>query len=83
MSEKKPVNGYFIRCVVCNDTLAKHYQTVGTCSECSYIINKASNPRYIAEDNAYVENKLWKNPMGGELFSEDVEMDYNGSSDDY
>ena len=79
---KKFSNGFYFRCVSCNDSLDTHYQRVGLCSICNRIVNKASNPDYIEEDNTFVEHMLWKNPMDGGMLGEDVEMDYQGTKYD-
>ena len=77
-------NGFYFRCVSCNDTLTNEYHSVGLCSKCNYIVRKASNPEYIEEDNTFVEHILWRNPMDGSLGGEDVENTYQGGcNEDY
>lgn len=77
-------HGFHFRCECCNAFLNPQYQVIGLCSICNRITRKAATPEYIAEDNAFVEHILWRNPMDGGLVSEreSAEDDYQGYGDD-
>ncbi len=79
---KKDFNGFYFRCVSCNDTLTKEYQEVGLCSTCKTVVRNASHPDRIVTDNIFAEYILWSNPMDGGLNGEDAEEDYQGGNTD-
>jgi len=79
---KKFSNGFYFRCVGCNDTLSDHYVHIGLCSICNRSARNAANPDYTEGDNLFVEIELWRNPMSGTGVTEDAEATYQGENPD-
>lgn len=77
MSNSK-YNGFFTRCVACNDTLSPEQFKKGLCSECGGVVKRAAYQPYHEKDLYDMTYELWRNPMGRDDFDEDIEKDYNG-----
>lgn len=70
---------FYFRCVACNYKLAtdQHCKT-GLCGNCQSESNDSANPDHLLGDLVEMEYLMWKNPMGGEIFEEDADKEYNG-----
>lgn len=69
---------FYAHCVACDTRLDHRYSKKGLCGPCQRVVNKAANPDFHEGDMNYVENELWRNPLGSPEQAIFDELDMNG-----